>query len=166
MVVFNTSRNLLFRGLFSGVMLVQGGQLTLTNGKSTYLSPPYVTSLKKKKKKHQIIGYNLTYLAKGPWKINKRLTLPKTNIAPENGWLEYDCFLLGWSIFRCENVSFREGSFFLLNNASNLPKSWSAGWPGCVRSGTPNYSCCEYPLPVFSGLPFVNRILKGGWWFF
>ena len=45
MVVFNTSRNLLFRGLFSGVMLVQGGQLTLTNGKSTYLSPPYVTSL-------------------------------------------------------------------------------------------------------------------------
>ena len=27
------------------------------------------------------------------------VTLPETNIfAPENGWLEYDCFLLGWPI--------------------------------------------------------------------
>ena len=34
-------------------------------------------------------------------------TLPETNIfAPENGWLEYDRFLLGWTIFRCY-VSFR-----------------------------------------------------------
>ena len=34
-------------------------------------------------------------------------TLPETNIfAPENGWLEYDCFLLGWPIFRCY-ASFR-----------------------------------------------------------
>ena len=38
------------------------------------------------------------------------VTLPETNIfAPENGWLEYDRFLLGRPIFRCENVSFREG---------------------------------------------------------
>ena len=31
-------------------------------------------------------------------------TLPETNckFAPKNGWLEYDCFLLGWPIFRCE----------------------------------------------------------------
>ena len=30
-------------------------------------------------------------------------TLPETNIfAPENGWLEYDRFLLGWVIFRGE----------------------------------------------------------------
>ena len=28
-------------------------------------------------------------------------TLPETNIAPENGWLEDDRFLLGWPIFRC-----------------------------------------------------------------
>ena len=27
-------------------------------------------------------------------------TLPETYIAPENGWLEYDHFLLGWPIFR------------------------------------------------------------------
>ena len=29
-------------------------------------------------------------------------TLPETNMAPENGWLEYDRFLLGWPIFRGE----------------------------------------------------------------
>ncbi len=36
-------------------------------------------------------------------------TLPESNIAPENGWLEYYgwCFLLGWPIFR-GYVSFRE----------------------------------------------------------
>ena len=34
-------------------------------------------------------------------------TLPETNMAPENGWLEYDRFLLGWPIFR-GYVSFRE----------------------------------------------------------
>ena len=40
-----------------------------------------------------------------------RITLPKTNMfAPENGWLEYDRFLLGWPIFR-DYVSFREGIF-------------------------------------------------------
>ena len=26
-------------------------------------------------------------------------TLPETNIAPENGWLEYDPFLLGFGLF-------------------------------------------------------------------
>ena len=35
-------------------------------------------------------------------------SLKLTAKAPENGWLEYDPFLLGWPIFRCENVSFRE----------------------------------------------------------
>ena len=34
-------------------------------------------------------------------------TLPETNIAPENGWLEY-YFPFGWPIFR-GYVSFREG---------------------------------------------------------
>ena len=38
------------------------------------------------------------------------VTLPETNIfAPKNGWLEYDPFLLGRLIFRCKNISFREG---------------------------------------------------------
>ena len=35
-------------------------------------------------------------------------TLLETNIAPENGWLEYYSFLLGWPISRCY-VSFGEG---------------------------------------------------------
>ena len=30
----------------------------------------------------------------------RECTLPETNIfAPENGWLEYDCFLLGFGLF-------------------------------------------------------------------
>ena len=41
----------------------------------------------------------------------KLYTLPGTNIAPENEWLEYDRFLLGLPIFRCY-VSFREGISF------------------------------------------------------
>ena len=37
------------------------------------------------------------------WDIRIFTTLPETNIfAPENRWLEYDCFLLGWPIFRGE----------------------------------------------------------------
>ena len=40
-------------------------------------------------------------------------TLPETSIfAPENGWLEYDCFLLGPGQFSgAFAVSFREGKY-------------------------------------------------------
>ena len=38
-----------------------------------------------------------------------RLTLPKTNIAPENGWLEF-YFLTGEACFQVRAVSFREGN--------------------------------------------------------
>ena len=37
-------------------------------------------------------------------------TLPKTNIAPENGWLEY-YFPIGMAHFQVQKVSFREGTF-------------------------------------------------------
>ena len=37
------------------------------------------------------------------------LKLTNSEFAPENGWLEYDCFLLGWSIFRGELLGFWEG---------------------------------------------------------
>ncbi len=41
---------------------------------------------------------------------------PGTNIVtPENGWLEYDRFLLKWPIFR-DYVSFREGIGFKKQN--------------------------------------------------
>ena len=36
-------------------------------------------------------------------------TLPEINIAPENGWLEYDRFLFGMAYFQGRTVSFREG---------------------------------------------------------
>ena len=39
----------------------------------------------------------------------KWCTLPKTNIAPKNGWLEYKPFLLGESYFQGRTFSFREG---------------------------------------------------------
>ena len=48
-------------------------------------------------------------------------TLPGTNIAPENGWLEYYPFLLGYSLCSgATNVSFREGIFklFVLHQES------------------------------------------------
>ena len=42
------------------------------------------------------------------WNIlDGMINLPETNIAPENGWLEYDRCLLGRPIFRCY-VCFRE----------------------------------------------------------
>ena len=59
---------------------------------------------------------------KGSYKSEKRMnkntkilvTLPETNMAPENGWLESNTsFLLGWPIFR-GYVSFREGICFKL----------------------------------------------------
>ena len=41
------------------------------------------------------------------------LPLPETNIAPKNGWLEYNPFLLERPIFRGKlAVSFREGVVF------------------------------------------------------
>ena len=40
-------------------------------------------------------------------------TLPETNIAPDNGRLEYDPFLLGFGLFSgAFAVSFREGNFY------------------------------------------------------
>ena len=42
-------------------------------------------------------------------------TLPETNMAPENGWLEWNTsFLLGWPIFR-GYVSFRECRFLVVH---------------------------------------------------
>ena len=38
-------------------------------------------------------------------------TLPKTNIAPENGWLE-DYFPFGMAYFQGRTVSFKEGNVY------------------------------------------------------
>ena len=55
-------------------------------------------------------------------------TLPETNIAPKNGWLEYAPFLLGFGLFSgAFTVSFREGfpltiwgGIFITSQSSNL----------------------------------------------
>ena len=44
----------------------------------------------------------------GPWGDKKgSITLRETNIAPENGWLEYDRFLLGPGLFSGANCEFQ-----------------------------------------------------------
>ena len=41
------------------------------------------------------------------------ITLLETNIEPQNGWLEYDCFLLGPDLFAgAFAVSFKEGNLY------------------------------------------------------
>ena len=64
-----------------------------------------------------------------PWISRKCLkeifqhTLPETNISPENEWLEYDRFLLGWVVFRgC--VNFREGTV----DGSEIRRENHLGW--------------------------------------
>ena len=77
-----------------------------------------VTSLKvscqKNQKKNESSSYttnNWMSRARPPtgWNhwVGLMATLPKTNVAPKNGWWEYDPFLLGRPIFR-GYVSFRE----------------------------------------------------------
>ena len=62
------------------------------------------------------------------------VTLPETNIASENGWLEDDPFLLGRPIFRCY-VSFREGiTPFITGRVPPTWKNWceyAVNLPGC-----------------------------------
>ena len=48
--------------------------------------------------------------------VNSWFTLPETNIAPENGWLE-DYFPFGKAYFQGRTVSFREGSLMVDNSS-------------------------------------------------
>ena len=68
------------------------------------------------------------------WHVHWGVTLPATNIEPENGWLEYERFLLGCPIFRCY-ASFRECKSLFRNQfwskktspAVNHSEAW--WWP-------------------------------------
>ena len=55
------------------------------------------------------------------WSFSFLVTLPETNIfAPENGWLEYDPFLLGFGeFFQGRFVSFREGTTRVFGSVSD-----------------------------------------------
>ena len=44
------------------------------------------------------------------WRGTNINSLPETNIAPENGWLEY-YFPIGMAYFQVQTVSFREGRY-------------------------------------------------------
>ena len=51
--------------------------------------------------------------------IWKNTTLPETNIAPENGWLE-DYFPFGKAYFQGRTVSFRDGIFFVYRSLFSI----------------------------------------------
>ena len=75
-------------------------------------------------------------------------TLHETNIAPENGWLEDDPFLLGWPIFRCElsvsgRVSQLSVSCFLKTNLQLFQSIFLLGYllqQESCRTGLSNIS--------------------------
>ena len=60
-------------------------------------------------------------------------TLPETNIfTPENGWLEYDPFLLGFGLFSGAScyVSFREGFLWQKNRSNRTHRTHGTHGPG------------------------------------
>ena len=60
-------------------------------------------------------------------------TLPETNIfAPANGWLEYDCFLLRWPIFRGEPL--------VLGSVDKIIPGPSKGYQMVPK-------CCQLTIP-------------------
>ncbi len=69
---------------------------------------------------------------------NPRYTLPETNIAPTNGWLEY-YFPIGFlPIFR-GYVSFREGN--MVSSGAHLEnKPGNPGWVKVMKSVKPDLS--------------------------
>ena len=58
-------------------------------------------------------------------------SLKLTAKAPENGWLEYDSFLLGGAYFQGEHVSFREGKnrLFLFPSRHCHRMAARSSWP-------------------------------------
>ena len=79
-------------------------------------------------------------------------TPPQTNIAPEHGWLEYDRFLLGMHIFRCEKLP---SSIFLSppqrtccisgrsigNSDAGIPWWWGLGWFSWLEAPNCSFGC-------------------------
>ena len=78
------------------------------------------------------------------------VTLPETN-TPENGWLEYDRFLLGPRLF--------SGAMLGLGSVSNTQKST------LIRSGDPmvgywlRIDCLVEPILQGGPLPVISRVI-------
>ena len=62
------------------------------------------------------------------WNGDSWRTLPETNIAPKNGWLEY-YFPIGMAYFQGRAVSFREGIFFWIY----VFFVWSDAWDSILE---------------------------------
>ena len=60
-------------------------------------------------------------------KICLRFTLPETNIAPKNGWLEY-YFPIGKAYFQWQTISFREGIIPITPRKSAPTFFWCNNW--------------------------------------
>ena len=80
-------------------------------------------------------------------------TLPETNTEPENWSVEKEEFLLANPpIFRCENVSFREGN---INQIYIVNSVWSF-FSVCLKAGAPNFLLGGSASPTITphGAPF------------
>ena len=83
----------------------------------------------------------------------KRVTLPKTNIAPENRPWEKETIVFQPSIFRCENVSFRVGICLLY--------CWDT-FTSDAQAAMPNRMACD----VFALAALLRRWRTGSFWIF
>ena len=82
---------------------------------------------------------------------------PETNIAPENGWLEYDRFLLEWPIFRGKlAVSFRDRHHFkwiFTEDEKTLQRGHLTGGAASSKA-TPRNPCPKNPIKRLEALTF------------
>ena len=84
------------------------------------------------------------------WPFSPSHSGPETNIAPENGWLEYDHSLLEWLIFTGELLGFREGKTFIhswfLGVSDKLKVTKNYFYPEETNHGQNTLKSNEQPL--------------------
>ena len=97
---------------------------------------------------HQV--WNLVFLLHFLWLPSLKLTAK----APENGWLEYDPFLLGWPIFRGKLLV--SGSVFFLDLLPASPSTTSR----CKELGC-DFVEAEHPGNSFPRICGVSKPLTG-----
>ena len=74
-------------------------------------------------------------------------TLPETNMAPENGWLEYHRFLLGPGLFSGANLLLVSGSGMTHFESRHINTSWWLNQPNCSK-----YFCKNWSFPQKFGV--------------
>ena len=99
--------------------------------------------------------FDKSYLSNGGRK--PPTTLPKTNIAPENRWLE-DQFPFGMTYFHGRAVSFREGS-----QTNHLVQLGEAGLLSTCLGFSQFFEPIGGQLPLLEGT-FRSRSVAFVWW--